>query len=600
LATARSGQIDSRSTAALTERRPAPGLDRELPIIYDIGRQLVGLRDMHQVSQLVIERARAILQTDMAFLAIRDPEDNSLRLLACVGNRTKEFMGFARPVERGVAVYERRPLYSADFLNDNRLSHHPDTDDKVRAEGLRSVLAVPLTGCDSIVGMIAVGNRSVHSFTEREVSILSELGGLAALALDNARLYSDAVTSAAQADAERAQTQMALNKSDGVQGLQDSVVDALLSGQGLPGALAILNQAFGVAVIATDWRNIVIAHCAAEQWLDSKNQLSRNLLRGGEGDNESPGPGAGQQVWRGSNLLIPIATSEEVLGYLWFPGAASIDRRDVLVATAGRAAKILALELIREQVAVETERRLGRDFLLNLLGDTPADIATQESLARQVWRTYGSVHRPVTIRVGPDQPAPTAQLERARRTIAEARPGDLVAIHRGEIVLMLGEVDRRRAGDEIDRVRGLCAARGLDVSMVVGTPCRDLVEDRSCALACAHLANLLGRRPVIWLEELEPLTILFDAKERDRLDRFVRSVLGNITQKPELLATLRAYYAAGRNRAKAARALNVHVNTLRYRLERIEAMLGQPLEDPAKEAAIQLAVAVQGAPAATR
>src|SRR5258705_12462222 len=156
LATARSGQIDSRTTGALTDVRPPAGLDRELPIIYDIGRQLVGMRDMQKVAQLVIERARAILQTDVALIAIRDPVDKNLHLLACVGNRTKEFMGFARPVERGIAVYERRPMHSADFLNDNRLSHHPDTDARIRAEGLRSVLVVPLTGSESIVGMICV------------------------------------------------------------------------------------------------------------------------------------------------------------------------------------------------------------------------------------------------------------------------------------------------------------------------------------------------------------------------------------------------------------------------------------------------------------
>jgi hypothetical protein len=581
----------------MADSRAAAAIYKELPAIYETGRRLVGLRDLQDVSELVIERARTLLGSDIAFIALRDPEDKVLHMLACVGHRTKEFMGFARPVEQGVAVYERRPLYSADFLNDNRLSHHPDTDAKIRAEGIRSVLVVPLTGRESIVGMLAVCKRSVYSFAERDVVILSELGALAASALDNARLYSDAVASAAKADALRSQTQVALELSESVQALLDSMVGALLAGQGLAAALEILHGAFGVAVIATDWRNVVIAQSGADHYLDAKNQLTRGLLSGLQEEGEPQEPRDDDEpVWRGGSLMTPIATSEEVLGYLWFAAAANAPRRGVPVAAARRAAKVLALELIREQVAVETERRLGRDFLLNLLGDTPADVATQESLARQVWKTYGSAHRPVTMRVGPDQPTPTALLERARRTIAEARPGDLVAMYRGEIVLMLGEVDRRRAEEEVERLRNLCAARGLDVSMVVGTPCRDLIEDRSCTLACAHLHNLLGRRPVIWLEELEPLTILFDAKERDRLERFVHSVLGSITARPELLATLRAYYAAGRNRAKAARALNVHVNTLRYRLERIEAAIGQSIEDPAKEAAIQLAVAVQVAP----
>jgi DNA-binding PucR family transcriptional regulator len=200
----------------------------------------------------------------------------------------------------------------------------------------------------------------------------------------------------------------------------------------------------------------------------------------------------------------------------------------------------------------------------------------------------------VTIRVGSEWPTPTSQLERARRVIAHARPGDLVAAHRGEIVLMLAESDRGRAGAEVGRLQALLAAERVELSMVVGTVCRDLSEDRRCTLACVHLHELLGFRPLIWLEELESLTILFEANDRKRLDQFVHTVLGPIAERPELIATLRAYYVSGRNRARAARQLNVHVNTLRYRLERIESLIGRSFDDPAKEAAIQLAVSVRG------
>lgn len=584
----------SGARAAIAQSWPAGADEGDLPLLYNTVSQLAGLRDVRQVSQVVIDRARRMLHTDLAFIALRDPNDKILHMLACVGHRTKEFMGFARPVEQGIAVYEQRPVYSADFLNDNRLSHHPDTDARVRAEGIRSVLVVPLAGPASIVGMLAVANRSVHSFSEREVLVLSELAARAALALDNAFLYSNAVADAARASATLSETELALRDLEAVQAVHDSMVEALLGGQGIAGVLAILHHAFGVGVVATDWRNVVLAHSGADRWLNSRGQLLRGLLNHSEADPASSRSSGDEQcVWRGGSLLVRIATSEESLGYLWFPAAEGARSQDALVAAARRAARVLALELIRERVAVDTERRLGRDFLLNLLSSTPADPATVESLARQVWRTYGSLHRPVTIRVGSDQPTPTNRLERARRLIAEARPGDLVAVHRGGIVLMLGEADRRRAEEETNRLRALLGSQGLEPSVVIGTQCRDLAQDRSCTLACIHLHDLLGLRPVIWLEELEPLTILFDANDRERVDRFLRSVLGPLTKRPELLITLRAYYAAGRNRAKAARRLNVHVNTLRYRLERIEALLGQSLDDTAKEAAIQLAVAIQ-------
>jgi hypothetical protein len=573
---------------------PAGAQDGDYPILYDTLRQLGGLRDVPSVSQLVIERARFLLRTDLAFIALRDPDGKVLHMLACVGHRTKEFMGLARPVEQGIAVYERRPMYSADFLNDNRLSHHPDTDARVRAEGIRSLLVVPLAGREAIVGMLAVANRSVHSFTEGEVMLLSEVGAQAAMALDNVRLYSHAVSSAAAAEGLRTRTALALERLETIQGAHDAMVEALLAGQGMVGVLTVLNRTFGVPVIATDWRNTVLAHRGGEEWLDSKGQLARSLLARAHPDAGGPeSPGDEQAVIGNGSLRVRVATPDESLGYLWFPVVDGVDAAHPLTATAHRAARVLALEMIRARVAVETERRLGRDFLLNLLSDAPADPATLESLARQVWRRYGSAHRPVAIRVGTERPAPTSHLERARRTIAEARSGDLVAVHRGEIVLMLSETERGRAAEELARLQARLGAQDLELSMVVGSVCRDLSEDRRCTLACMHLHELLGFRPMVWLEELESLTILFDASDRKRLDQFVDSVLGPVAERPELLSTLRTYYALGRNRAKAARHLNVHVNTLRYRLERIESLIGQSFDDPAKEAAIQLAVAVR-------
>jgi PucR C-terminal helix-turn-helix domain/GAF domain len=574
---------------------PAGAEDGDYPVLYETLRRLGGLRDVASVSDFVIERARVLLKTDLAFIALRDREDRVLHMLACVGHRTEDFMGLARPVEQGIAVYERRPMYSADFLNDNRLSHHPDTDARVRAEGIRSVLVVPLAGPEAVVGMLAVANRSVHSFTEREVLLLSEVGAQAAVALDSARLYSSAVSSAATAETARARTELALKRVETIQQAHDAMIEALLAGQGMAGVLAVLNRTFGVPVIATDWRKVVLAHHGAEEWLDSKGQLSRSMLsRSASEPPTSDTAGEEQLHLRGGTLLVRVATADESLGYLWFPAVGALDIDHPLVATAQRAARVLALELIRERVAVETERRLGRDFLLNLLSDAPADPATLESLARQVWRRYGSPHRPVTIRVGPEWPTPTSQLERARRVIAHARPGDLVAAHRGEIVLMLAESDRGRAGAEVGRLQALLAAERVELSMVIGAVCRDLSEDRRCTLACVHLHELLGFRPLIWLEELESLTILFEANDRKRLDQFVHTVLGPIAERPELIATLRAYYVSGRNRARAARQLNVHVNTLRYRLERIESLIGRSFDDPAKEAAIQLAVSVRG------
>ena len=64
-----------------------------------------------------------------------------------------------------------------------------------------------------------------------------------------------------------------------------------------------------------------------------------------------------------------------------------------------------------------------------------------------------------------------------------------------------------------------------------------------------------------------------------------------------LVASLRAYLAALGNVRDAARALDIHTNTLRYRLERAQQITGLRLDDPQDRllTALQLAITQAGA-----
>lgn len=56
----------------------------------------------------------------------------------------------------------------------------------------------------------------------------------------------------------------------------------------------------------------------------------------------------------------------------------------------------------------------------------------------------------------------------------------------------------------------------------------------------------------------------------------------------EYIVTLTAYLTAFGNVVAAARQLNVHVTTLRYRLKRIQAISGLNLDDPAERLLCEL------------
>ena len=57
-----------------------------------------------------------------------------------------------------------------------------------------------------------------------------------------------------------------------------------------------------------------------------------------------------------------------------------------------------------------------------------------------------------------------------------------------------------------------------------------------------------------------------------------------------MLASLLAWFDAGRDVSEAARRLRLHRNTLRYRLQRIEARSGISLDDPVQRFTVELQV----------
>lgn len=67
--------------------------------------------------------------------------------------------------------------------------------------------------------------------------------------------------------------------------------------------------------------------------------------------------------------------------------------------------------------------------------------------------------------------------------------------------------------------------------------------------------------------------------DNDNVVRFFDSLMERLAPEPHLLKTLHAFFEFRQHRKVVAGALNIHPNTLSYRLERIETILGARLDD---------------------
>jgi sugar diacid utilization regulator len=296
----------------------------------------------------------------------------------------------------------------------------------------------------------------------------------------------------------------------------------------------------------------------------------------------------------GSTLLLaPIAARRELLGYIW-ASKTSDEAHEMLRTSIEQAARVVALEMLREREAVETERRLRRDFVYELLSERTPEPIVLEPRAKQVWRSYGLDHRPLVISVLSRSAVGGNPVERARRLLVEDRPADFVTVHGSYLILLTTCIERGRVIEEAEAIRRLLGRNGMDACVAVGAQCRGLAETRSSVLSARRLVELLSPRSILWAEGLEPLTVLFEPAQRDRLESFVRRTLAPLEGKEALMTTLHAYYECAGNRAEAARRIGVHVNTLRQRLERIEVIAGGSVDESTRALPLRLALLARG------
>jgi purine catabolism regulator len=113
------------------------------------------------------------------------------------------------------------------------------------------------------------------------------------------------------------------------------------------------------------------------------------------------------------------------------------------------------------------------------------------------------------------------------------------------------------------------------------------------ALRLSKRAGALAR--VTSYRSLGAFRLLLEVQSPEALRGFVSEVLGPLLKYAEsretpLLETLEALAAARWIRRAAARALGIHINSMSYRIERIEALTRLSLDDPETRVAIAIAL----------
>jgi signal transduction histidine kinase len=176
---------------------------REAEVAAAIARTINASLDLDEILQQVAEGARALCQSDIARIALRDPHSGAVVFRYWVNTRYERYGTVElRPGPSGLGgltLLTGQPHRTDDWMADRRFSK--ETASVVLAEGTIAQMVVPIRIGDEVEGLLYVDNRTPRAFTDPEESALVQLAAHAALAIRNARLFA-----AVQATGNRLQT----------------------------------------------------------------------------------------------------------------------------------------------------------------------------------------------------------------------------------------------------------------------------------------------------------------------------------------------------------------------------------------------------------
>jgi sugar diacid utilization regulator len=477
-------------------------------------------------------------------------------------------------------VATHAPVLVTDARNDPRTVQRT-----MREWDVRDMLGVPLVFGDEAIGIIYVDNEDEeHVYTDEQIRVAQVFGSLAALAMRQAALYAQLNRRALVIETQR-------RLLEEVAQAHKRLTDAALGGADVAETIRLLSDLVGKPVLFFT-PDLDVAAAATPGGLDAEaagagdrgalSAMATEARRRGAASILPAAPHCGL-VQR--QLVCPLMADEEAVGYLAVAEVgSSIRPLDVKVVEQG--ATLVSLLVLAERRQAEAEGQAREDFLSDLLHS-----ARGATVLHRRAPLFGvDLDRPhvvVRFAVDPDAGLPSSERRSLlARRLADLRGGDrpltiglpgadmvMLALPEGPAAETLAEV-RRAVSAVVQDLDQRVRYRGAAVSKVLRR-IADYAEAHRELRELLEATRLLGdvRPQVVLATDLGVIRLVVSGGSKD-CRGFAEELLGPLVRydrdaQSDLVGTLRRYLECGGQIRATARSLDVHENTVRYRLTRI-------------------------------
>jgi len=589
--------------------------------------------DLNPVLQMIVERVRSSDIWPMCAIGIADAEEREIQVPAQAGfleNYPKNIKFPAIGSATLEAIHRNQSIAISDVLQDTEF---PVLQEAARTAGYRSILLIPLQ-VEDIRAAVTFCFAEPHIYTQDEIQLANAIAQQVMIAIHNANQYAR--------EKQRAEHLQSLNQRIAEQNqllqrvaeTHTALTRLVLDDIGMDGILKAIRNLLGNPVGIENENFKLLVHSDDREQFDQHRLAS--LKAGGTVHDVFADPATAalihsmQQDRRAillplqldiglekRRILAPITAGKDILGYVWvMESLRPFEEHDLVIAE--QAALVLALEMVKQRAAYETELRLKGDFLDDLLSSRTNNEA--ELLQRASYLGY-KFTKPSGLLVltchrlqGGSKLAEEITLYNrqlilcVQRTANHYSAENIVAFQSGQILVILPaskvqehSLQGLRELTEVLRQEIKTMDAGLEVLIGIGDIFQSISETPVVyrqAQRAMDAARSLGRLDgTFHLNDLGVYGVLYHESDQGEMRTFAEKMLQPLQvydgeHDAELVKTLDVYLANQGHMRKSAERLYIHVNTLRQRLERIEDVLGVELDNSWVRLNLQLALRV--------
>ncbi|MEW2220006.1 GAF domain-containing protein [Streptomyces sp. NPDC006990] len=412
-------QLALRIHAELEGRRRR---EAELTALFETVHDLAGLRDLDDVLQAIVQRARRLLGTEVAYMTLNDPERGDTYMRVTEGSVSARFQQLRLGMGEGLGglvAQTARPYATQDYPRDARFQHTLPIDRGVGEEGLVAILGVPLLlGGREVIGVLYAADRRERVFEPEQIALLRSFAAHAAVAIDNTRLLTETTQALAGL---RAVNETIRRASD----IHDRLTELVLRGGGVDDVTRALAEVLGGRVEFRDGVRFddvptptvgapasgaptggVASGAGPAQGAPSGPVPSGSMPSGGVPAGVERSRRDGHAVREGGSWVAAVSAGGELLGALLLhghPDLAPVDQR-----TLERAAMVTSLLQLARRSAGEAEQRVRGELLDDLLDAAHRDPHLLRDRAARVGADLDVPHTVLAARLdpAPDAAAP--------------------------------------------------------------------------------------------------------------------------------------------------------------------------------------------------